>query len=100
RRSHDALQADRAADRPRINSDFLKLRGHVGWHLGLITPAEVVRIEFLHRGDQREIINRTRKAVTLVGSNEVFDRLAVVANGRDDLIAFADIDAGIVLALD
>src|ERR1022692_2094190 len=95
-----ALQADRAADRPRVNGNFLELRGHVGGNLGLIAPAEMGRVEFFHRGDHSEIVDRTGEAVTLVGSDEIFDCLAVVADGGDDLVALADVDARIVLALD
>src|SRR5580704_6561636 len=94
-----AVQLHGSVHGPGIDRQQADLRGHVGGNVVLVAAAEIFGEERLHLGHQREIVDRAGEAVALVGRDQVFHRPAVVAHGGDDLLALAELDARIVLAL-
>src|SRR6202041_2386571 len=82
-----------------VDGDLLQLGFDVGRDVLLVAAVEVFGEELLHGGYHGEVVDGTGEAMAFVGSDEVFDRFAVVTDGGDDLAALADVDAGIVFAL-
>ena len=66
-------------DRLRIHRDFLEARNFLGRAALLIPSSQVLRKEFFRRHEQRQIVDRPGKAMTLIGSENVLDREATVA---------------------
>lgn len=65
-----------------------------------LTAAEILCQKGFHCRHHCKIVDGPGIAVALVGGDEIFDRLSIVAHGGDNLIALPNIDARIVLALD